>query len=661
MFTTKHDIDRHVRSAFAKLRTDNEKNLRGYTVAKMYYKIGEYPSAQHYVSAYISVKKDNAAAYRLLGKCCMLQKKVENALEAYQKSLQVDAHQPDLVVEVSKILLSDDSNLTSSKLKFWKDLVLRDESIQDDAVMNLRFKLMSKSSSSHVVEDVIIKEIAKKPNDVNLRISLLKQFLDKKKVSEAFRYVSDIEVKYHGQFLHSLEWYNTVAMVLSTYKKTETTSAVTNKDFCCLYLNALERQIYLNLEADSALASVRGGNVSECARVLFELDQFLYQFSQVNIDLRAEVAIQLVNYFRGQVCLHAATLLFKRDFTGNVEWQDAVKSSLVLLLHAYQCGSLEIPDNSMRQVPEVMKHLLDQWQMRSAFRCLQAGRTLLSACQEPRARQKPTEKSPQLPYADREELLMQIRCKCSNSSWRQGLFKLLFKGSDQIGAIGTSYLTTCASLTEPLYELPTTNQIEAYEKTSGLLNPASLQHQVYVRLKSRTLSECDFTGFDCLNFSMSNLINCAPSTLNQLDIETFLYATVIQTRRELELSTQRNPSGLPGILPYANILWKMCSADQSNWWSAAYKITTNGAVEDDGLEVLRCVGNPRMDAMVALKIGQTLQDRLEGHHTKKSAERNYLENRVELFNKYAVRQLKRYPNGRLCPPGSSSSTPHRLR
>lgn len=81
-------------------------------MAKMYYKIGEYPSAQHYVSAYISVKKDNAAAYRLLGKCCMLQKKVENALEAYQKSLQVDPHQPDLVVEGTFELIKREKSRT---------------------------------------------------------------------------------------------------------------------------------------------------------------------------------------------------------------------------------------------------------------------------------------------------------------------------------------------------------------------------------------------------------------------------------------------------------------------------------------------------------------------------------------------------------------------
>ncbi|XP_059621174.1 E3 SUMO-protein ligase RanBP2 [Phlebotomus argentipes] len=635
MLTTKQEVDRHVRTAFAKLRTENERNLRGYLIAKLYFKIGEFPSALHYVSTYISVKRDNASAYKLLGKCCIALKRVESALEAYQKSLLLDRNQPDLVVEVSKLLLSDESNLTSSKVKFWKDLVMRDDSVQDESVLNLRLKLMSASNAGDGVESVIIQEIRKKPQDVNLRIRLLKQLLERKKISEAFKYVSEIETKHHEQFTRSLEWYNAVNLVLSTFKISGD-SVITNKDFCCLYLNALERQIHLNLEADSALSSVRSGNLSECARILFELDQFLYQFqfSQSSIDLRAEVGIQLVNYFRGQFCLHAATLLFKRDFTGSVEWQEATKNSFVLLLHAYQCGSLEIPDNLVRQVPEVMKHLLLEWQNQSAFRCLQAGRTLLAASKQ------------------HQDLLMQIRGKCSNSAWKQALFKLLFKSSDQLSAISTSYLTTCAALTEPLYEMPTVNHVEAFAKSSSLLNPASLAHQVYVRLKTSTLSECDFTGFDCLSFSMSNLINCAPTTLNQLDIETFLYATVFQTRRELELVARRGQSGLPDVLPFANIMLKMCTEEQSNWWTNAYKMTTNGTIEDvvkvrtavqDGLEVIRCVGNARMDAMIALKVGHTLQDRMEGF--KKSAERNYLENRVELLNRYAVRQLKRYPSG----------------
>ncbi|GAB0100417.1 hypothetical protein DMENIID0001_164570 [Sergentomyia squamirostris] len=646
MFTTKKDIDRHVRAAFAKLRTDNEKNLRGYTAAKMYYKIGEFQSALHYVSAYISVKKDNAAAYRLLGKCYGHLKKVENSLEAFQKSLLLDPSQQDLVIEVSKILLTDEPNLTSDKMKFWKDLVLRDDSIQDEAVVNLRFQFMSKGNPSNVVEDVIIKEITKKPLDINLRIRLVKQLLEKKKSAEAYKYVRDIEMKHIQQFSTSLDWYNTVNLVLSSYKLTsDPNSVITNKDFCCLFLNTLERQISLSLEADSVLSTVKSGNLTECSRILFEFDQLLYQFSQANLELRAEIAIQLVNYFRGQLCLHAATLLFKRDFAETFEWQDALKSGIVLLLHAYQCGTFAIPDTILGQIPEVMKYLMVEWEKVSAYRCLQAGRTLHSAFED-----SPGVKGV---YGNREELLLQIRGKCSNSTWKQGLFKLLFKGSDQIAAISTSYLTTCDSLTEPLYELPTRNQVESFSRQASELNTSSLQHHVYVRLKNNSLTEYDFTGFDGLNFSMSNLINCTPSTLNQLDIETFLYATVVQTRRELDLVSRRSQSGLPAILPFANMMGKMCSEDQANWWRAAYAMTTNGTSEDvakirstiqDGLEVIRCVGNPRMDAQIALRVGQILQDRLE-NHVRKSAERSYLESRVELFYRYGVRQLKRYPNG----------------
>lgn len=243
---------------------------------------------------------------------------------------------------------------------------MRYNAFPDESVLNLRVKFMSRNNAGELVEDVLLKEILKKPYDVNLRIRLLKQLLEKKKVSEAFKYVNEIEMKHHTHFVQSLEWYNTVALVLSTYKGTEHRSIV-DQNFCCLYLNALERQIYLNLVADSALSSVRSGNLAECAQILFELDQFLHQFSQANTDLRAEVGIQLVNYFRGQLCLHAATLLLKRDFIGN-DWQDATKCSLVLLLHAYQCGNFEIPDTMVRHVPDVMKHLMEHWQNQSAFR-----------------------------------------------------------------------------------------------------------------------------------------------------------------------------------------------------------------------------------------------------------------------------------------------------
>lgn len=76
-----------------------QKNLRGYTIAKLYYKISEYGVAQHYTSGYLSVKEDNAAAHKLLGQCLQQLNRPEKAIASYKRSLQLDSKQPDLIIE----------------------------------------------------------------------------------------------------------------------------------------------------------------------------------------------------------------------------------------------------------------------------------------------------------------------------------------------------------------------------------------------------------------------------------------------------------------------------------------------------------------------------------------------------------------------------------
>lgn len=76
-----------------------QKRLRGLVIAKMYFKIGEYGSAQHYVSGYLSSNEAAPQAHRLLGDCYCKLKQPEKALLAYQRSYQLDNKQHDLLID----------------------------------------------------------------------------------------------------------------------------------------------------------------------------------------------------------------------------------------------------------------------------------------------------------------------------------------------------------------------------------------------------------------------------------------------------------------------------------------------------------------------------------------------------------------------------------
>lgn len=81
-----------------------QRNLKGFSFAKLYFKLGDYEQAQRYVSSYLSVKPFSADGYQLLGKCLEKMNRKDAALEAYRSSLQIDSKQNNLVLKGKAIL-----------------------------------------------------------------------------------------------------------------------------------------------------------------------------------------------------------------------------------------------------------------------------------------------------------------------------------------------------------------------------------------------------------------------------------------------------------------------------------------------------------------------------------------------------------------------------
>lgn len=76
-----------------------QKKDRGYNIAKLYFKVGDYQSAQNWVSLFLEVRNTNAAAHKFLGQCYEKLKKPDRALQAYQRSLQLDPKQTGLITD----------------------------------------------------------------------------------------------------------------------------------------------------------------------------------------------------------------------------------------------------------------------------------------------------------------------------------------------------------------------------------------------------------------------------------------------------------------------------------------------------------------------------------------------------------------------------------
>lgn len=94
-------IDNHLFLSSSHVQRKN----KGYTIAKYYFKIGEYPSAETWLLSYLDVRSEHPPALRLLGQCYERQKKPEKALQYYQRSLQIDPKQPTLINDGKEYLL----------------------------------------------------------------------------------------------------------------------------------------------------------------------------------------------------------------------------------------------------------------------------------------------------------------------------------------------------------------------------------------------------------------------------------------------------------------------------------------------------------------------------------------------------------------------------
>lgn len=572
---------------------------KGYSIARLYYKIGEYQTAVQYLTSYLAVNERNPIAYKFLGECYEKLKKPDKALTAYQNSLELDKKQTDLLIQVCKLLQMDElSNVATNRARYYYELA-ESRNVQHEAVLNLKLKHLKSEQNGNGnpqnIQEIILKEIKMRPSDICLRIRLLRHYLDQNQIDDGFKYAYDNEIQQSGHFRHSRDWYRTVKEVLDKYRVLPMNEKKLNQNwpFWLLSLIVTERQVYLSLVQTSHDSHNTAANLADATNHLYDLDQLLQKISVMNPcpSNERELNSQLFSHFRGQLCLHAASLLFKREIsaTSQSQWQETLRKALPLLLLAYNCGVVDSAHPSLRNASETTKILVNLWLSESAFRCSQAGRTILGCIEAQNvdnsvmANLRKVCNDKYIVWSNADEVLAEIRRSTTDSEWRKHLHRQLFGNQVQDANANTSYFTKCDVLQSPNDDWPQLSDLESYEELAQRVDPSSLAHFVYLSLgidnsnkpkQTAISSDVKCLIFNDLNFSIMNLFNCGAETLNKLDVDTFLYATAIQAKRtiEIEKSYASGSSSSPRILPYPNMVPYLCTEEQDNWWKAAYKV-----------------------------------------------------------------------------------------
>lgn len=318
----------------------------------------------------MSVKQDNDQAHKLLGQCYQRLKKPDKALQAFQLSLQLNPKQTDVLAEVCQLLL-DDEHLNTNKAKYWCELA-ESEKVLHEAVFSLRLKLMNKDHLGiNKVEELLQKEISARPNDVQLRVRLVRNYIEKDQILDAFKYVHQLEMSQKDEFVTSCEWYNIVWLVLNKYEKMPNTKK--EWDFWLLVAMCLERQVQISFTT-ALPTSVVGGGAMEITNLLFNLDQYLFKISQLSDKFCAqqELVELFLEHYRGQMLLHATALIFKRELLQNKnKWKETTRAVLPLLLLTYQIKAPQNTEPWMKHCDEQNKQLIALWQREGSFRCAQ--------------------------------------------------------------------------------------------------------------------------------------------------------------------------------------------------------------------------------------------------------------------------------------------------
>ncbi|XP_070073916.1 E3 SUMO-protein ligase RanBP2 isoform X2 [Drosophila takahashii] len=659
MFGTKKEVDEHVHKVLGKFSPGNERDIKGLAIAKLYYRIQEFATAIEYLTSYLRIK-DEAVAQNLIATCYSRLKTpdVPKALQHYQRSMQLNPRQSEIVVGACELLTNENAAFNTERARYWLDLANDLDLGDNQHVFALRMRLNLQESNGggdtggsadgedNTLELLMHKELLARPQDVNVRVKLLRSYVEKKKLDQAFTYAIKTELESTSCTSQSSEWYDMIWTLLAKMELAKDVKK--NWRFWQLALHALDRLMQLSLEAG-------GSGMADSSSQLFRLDQYLHKFS--NAIERAGDAPQrelhqsCVDHYTGQLLLHAVALLFKRELLGNKnKWLSTLRSALPALLLGYQVRPLEESHvhQWMKHCDAEQKQLMQLWRQQGAFRCAQLGRTLLG-CLDKSGRDNDSQKenshanenqvsAQTLPglFADSEELLSSAHQQCLDKNWRRQLYQLLFTHAEHKLKDQSSHLVRHPRLQLPVFEWPHLAEIETYEQQALSLPPHSLAQHVYLALSTEPDHLGDaprvafYEGFR--RDVKQNLNYCGHDSISQVDVDLYLYATVIQAQRRLQLQREvynssnlgnRNAAARPHMMPFANLLGQQLgSTEQNNWWELVLRLHANQLTAEGnraeqraqlqvGLEAVRGVNGPKADAIIIFQLGKILQSRTD--------------------------------------------------
>ncbi|KAL0279441.1 UNVERIFIED_CONTAM: hypothetical protein PYX00_000995 [Menopon gallinae] len=630
MFHTKQDVDRHVVAIFKNLNSESERNLKCYRIAKHYYAVDDYKSAIRYINRYLSENSNSAAAHKLLGECYLKLNMKVKALDAFKTSLEHDGGQKDLALKVCELLSDPEIPLDVSRATYWLE---RTESFhpKDPVIFKLKEHLLKYGTNgqknSAELEKLILAEVTAHPTDVTVRIRLLKFFIEFKRYQVAYEHALELEDR--QIFYNDLQWYNCLCDVVEEYEKSSENEIDRDLgfEFFIRKITFLERRADLSMQEfhiDSKLTV-------DCSSAVFALDQALHAASKLKVpESEKEFLNEFLRHMGAQLCFHMATLVLKRAKKEYGIWSKVTASASPLLFLACQ-NTTFVEDAWYNSWLDRNKYQMNVWNKAMALRLSQAGHILRTLAR------------------DKENQFLQKVSQFCGGKWRTRVYLDVFYNRKHQLATATSYFLNNSGFANVVLQLMTDEELVSFDELSQLAYPESLNHLVWLGLVSFKTDGQLSEQFRCnvlpdLQFSVDKLYNTGPETLNQLDVDAFLYASVLCAK---SLTPNNTTSEKPSLLP-VSISEDLCTPAQADWWSAVYKVYRNKGNENiseirlklrKGIETVRVLGLHGLHIRLIVLLAKLFQERASKE--KNSDRAKSLEARSNLYWSMAITPLEK--------------------
>ncbi|RNA06087.1 E3 SUMO- ligase 2-like, partial [Brachionus plicatilis] len=317
MFKTKFELDKHVGKILMRARTDSDKNKEGLKIAKLYFDIKEYETADFYLTNYLSEFTFDSFAWKLKAEIAeMSEKNWTKAIDYYIKSFKSnDESDSKLLLKICNCFIQTEK-FDFVKAKEWLDRAIK-MFPNDKIIINLQEKLFNNiellgEKELNQWETFLIDAINENCSDQEVNLKFINISLKSKNYSKAFKHL--IKIEYKSLFERDSKWsgflFNLINSYIENQEEFNKFDKSTKLIFYLMAINYITSQIFGSIQKDDLLVLKQN---------FLRLDKFITKFeSEKLLNLNENFGKIVYNEIISQY-LYILGLLFLKHETNETD------------------------------------------------------------------------------------------------------------------------------------------------------------------------------------------------------------------------------------------------------------------------------------------------------------------------------------------------------